>query len=69
MPAAGKHYYVGSLATQNGGACHRNREPRSSGFAVRTAETGVGGAARTDLKNPTKMRVCKRSGRRRKTCE
>ena len=50
MPWKLPHYYVDSLSTQNGDACHRSREPRSSGFAVRTAETGVGGAARMGLR-------------------
>ena len=61
MPSAGEDYYLGRLATQNGGASHRSREPRSSGFVVRTAETGGGGAARTGLKNPTKIRVYDRA--------
>ena len=46
MPSAGRDYYVDSLSTQNGGASHRGREPRLSGFVIRTAETGVGGVLR-----------------------
>jgi hypothetical protein len=38
----------------NNSASYGSGEPTSSGFVVRTAETGVGGAARTGLKNPTK---------------
>ena len=54
MPRVPPHYYVGRLPTQNGVACHRSREPRSSGFVHWRTEFYVGGAPRAGLEESNK---------------